>query len=149
MIAYGINNHQAIEFIDKGKSFFVSDSSLRADQQKIQFHISPNRLNHGVSVLESQVPFATDENGLTLFQWQGKTIACLDEKTTIPKNSNFDYLIVSRNSLQREHFSSLKVKQIVFDGTNSRRYIGAISLIANNSQVRVHSVLKDGAFIIQ
>jgi len=149
LIVYGINGHQAVEFIDKGKSFLVLDSTLQADQQKINFHVNPNRLNHRVSVVDSQIPFATEQNGLKFFQWQGRTIVWLDEKKDLPVNSSFDCWIVSRNSLQRDQFLSLNTKQVIFDGTNSKRYLEAMSSLAIASDVQVHSVLKDGAFIIQ
>jgi competence protein ComEC len=149
MVVYSINNHQAIEFIDKGKSFFISDSSLANDQERIHFHIAPNRLNRGVSSIESNSPFTSEDNGLKFFHWQNEIFVLLEERKPLPVNSNLDYLIVSKNSLQANQLSKLKVKQIVFDGSNSRRYVEKISTIALNNHIQVHSVFKEGAFIIQ
>jgi len=149
MIAYSINHHQAIEFIDRGRSFFVGDSSLLADQERIRFHISPNRLNRGVSDVGSLTPFACERKGVKFFQWQGKTVAWLEEKGQLPAMADFDCLIVSRNAIQPQQFSSLKVKHIIFDGTNSRRYVEKMTLIPEGNEIQIRSVLKDGAFIIQ
>ncbi|HTH56279.1 MAG TPA: ComEC/Rec2 family competence protein [Cyclobacteriaceae bacterium] len=149
MIAYSINNHHAVEFIAGGKSYFVSDSALLTDQQKIRFHVEPNRLNHGVSVLELQVPFGRNEKRMKFFRWQGRTIAYLDEKASLPKKMDFDYLIVGRNSLSREQLALLNVKELIFDGTNSKKYVEMMGSVAELNKISIHSVLKDGAFIIQ
>lgn len=149
MVVYSINNHQAIEFIDSGRSFFVPDSSLLVDRERVDFHITPNRLNHGVAAVACVVPFAVEEKGLKFFQWRGRAIVCLDEKRPLPINSSFDCLIVSRNSLQREQIPTLKAKQVIFDGTNSRKYLEMMSTIFSRYEIPIHSVLKDGAFTIQ
>lgn len=150
MIVYSINKHQAIEFIDNGRSFFAADSVLLNDQERIRFHILPNRLNHGVSETESQIPFMSNKSGVKFFQWENKGIAWINSKDTqLPLTSSIDYLIVSRNALQKSQVSELKVRQLIFDGSNSRNYVEAMSLMCEANQIKAHSVLKEGAFIIQ
>lgn len=150
MIVYSINKHQAIEFIDHGRSFFAADSLLLTDQERIRFHILPNRLNHGVSKTESQIPFMFNNKGVKFFQWNNKEIAWVNSKgTQLPMTASIDYLIVSQNALQKHQIPELKVRQLIFDGSNSRNYVDAMSRMAEANQIQVHSVLKEGAFIIQ
>jgi hypothetical protein len=73
----------------------------------------------------------------------------LDEKASLPKKMDFDYLIVGRNSLSREQLALLNVKELIFDGTNSKKYVEMMGSVAELNKISIHSVLKDGAFIIQ
>src|SRR5258708_23838146 len=150
MVVYSINNHQAIEFIDHGRSYFYSDSLLTNDDERIRFHIQPNRLAHGISKTEKEPPFANEKEGVKYFHWDKKTIACINDKSNLlPFDAPIDYLIVSQNSLHKSHLAKVSVKQIIFDGSNSKKYVDLMSLIAVSNRIQVHSVLKVGAFIIQ
>ncbi|MBI3483471.1 MAG: ComEC family competence protein, partial [Bacteroidetes bacterium] len=123
MIVYSINNHRAIEFHDQGLSYFNSDSLLINDAERIRFHIQPNRLIHGISETQTTIPFAKDVKGARYFHWDKKIIACIDDKGDQPLlNVPIDHLIVSQNSLHKSHIEKLNVKQIIFDGSNSRKY---------------------------
>src|SRR5258706_9192065 len=148
MVVYSINKHDAIEFIDRGHSYFVSDSSLVKDTERIRFHILPNRLLHGVAKPEFRIPFLSERNGVNYFQWNKNTIAWIDNKNDrLPPASSIDFLIVSQNSLSKNQIAELNVKQIIFDASNSKRYVELMSEIAEVEQIATHSVSKRGAFI--
>lgn len=147
-VVYSINNHKAIEFIDRGQSYFVSDSLLTKDTERIRFHILPNRLTHGVSNTEYQIPFLSERNGVSYFQWNNNVIAWIDsEEDRLPKDSSIDFLIVSQNSLPKNQIAELKAKQIIFDASNAKRYVEMLSELAHENKILTHSVLKEGAFI--
>jgi len=147
MIVYSINNHQAIEFMDRGNSYFVSDSLLRNDVERVRFHIQPNRLFHGIKDTSNEVPIKIDVNGVTLFLWRNETIAWIDGKDDrLPVNASFDYLVVSKNSLTIKQLAKLNVKKIIFDGSNSKKYIEKISSGARADQI-IYSVSLNGALI--
>jgi len=150
LIVYSINKHQAIEFIDRGRSYFVCDSSLQNDEERIRFHIQPNRLMHGVYQVEDEIPFSLEKNGINYFQWNGNKIAWLNDwENKTPLNGNFDLLIVSKNSLNKKAFSHLKANQIVFDGSNSKTFVNRALTLVEKQNIPTHSVLINGAFLSQ
>src|SRR5258706_7022515 len=150
MVVYSVNNHKAIEFIDHGRSYFFADSILVNDDERIRFHIQPNRLAHGISKTDSDARFARKKEGVKYFDWDGKTIAWIDDKNDhLPRYVPIDYLVVSQNALHKSHLAKLNVKQIIFDGSNSKKYIASMSAFAVMNRISTYSVFKEGAFIIQ
>ena len=148
MIVYSINKHQAIEFIDRGQSYFVCDSSLQNDAEQVRFHIEPNRLIHSVSSTESKIPFGVNINGVTYYQWNNKTFAWMvDEDCTLPTHASFDFLIVSKNSLRKKLSEKINANCIILDGSNSKRFVTYLAEQMENRRVPAHSVLQEGAFI--
>ena len=148
MIVYSINKHQAIEFIDRGQSYFVCDSSLQNDAEQVRFHIEPNRLIHGVSSTESKIPFGVNINGVTYYQWNNKTFAWMvDEDCTLPTHASFDFLIVSKNSLRKKLSEKINANCIILDGSNSKRFVTYLAEQMENRRVPAHSVLQEGAYI--
>ncbi len=75
MIVYNITNHQAVERIDRGRYFFISDSLLQHEPDQIRLHIRPNRLTHGVSRIQSMHPFGLEVRGIIYFGGTTKPLA--------------------------------------------------------------------------
>ena len=150
MVVYNVSNHRAIEFIDHGCSYFYADSMLANDDERVRFHIQPNRLAHGISKTQRKARFATEKEGVKYFHWDRKMIAWIDDKNDhLPSDIPIDYLVVSQNALHKSHLAKLNVKQIIFDGSNSKKYIESMSSIAVVNKISTYSVFKEGAFIIQ
>ena len=148
MIVYSINKHQPIEFIDRGHSYFTSDSSLTKDTERIRFHILPNRLNHGVTKTESQIPFLSEKNGVNYFHWNQNLIAWIDsKKDRLPIHSSIDFLIVSQNALSKKDIAELNVKLVIFDASNSKKYVESMRTLAVANRISIHTVSTEGAFI--
>jgi competence protein ComEC len=147
-VVYSINKHQAIEFIDRGNSYFGSDSVLVNDAERIRFHILPNRLSHGVAKTDFQIPFSAAKNGADYFQWNNKIVGWIDSpEDRLPKNHSIELLIVSKNSLKKNQIAGLNIKQIIFDASNTERYVESVSALGAANQIATHSVSKEGAFI--
>lgn len=148
MIVYSINNHQAIEFIDRGRSYFVCDSSLLVDPERIRYHIQPNRMIHSVTMTEFEIPFSTRINGVNYYRWNNKTIAWISNNDfKLPTNVSFDCLIVSRNSLHKETLENMKTDCVILDGSTSRRFVSYLREEAKMQKIRTHAVAVDGAYI--
>ncbi len=145
-VVYSINKHQGFEFTFHGQSYFEADSLLMTDRERTRFHIQPNRLRHGVSEISSQITFAKDTLGVKYYLWKGKLIGWLaDKKSKLPQNIKLDYLLVSNNSLSVQSLKSASVGELIFDGSNSQRYIDKNF---GKESVRFYSTLKQGAFIL-
>lgn len=145
-IVYSIKGHSAIEWIEGRQSFFLTDSLLKHDADRLRFHVRPNRLNHGIKSVLDKVPFGKDYKGLQVYRWNNKLFVSLCERGKLNHVGSIDYLIVSNNSLEPESVHSIKVKTIILDGTNSMKYINRMKNVLKNSNV--YSVLDDGAFIL-
>ncbi len=146
MIVYSINNHRAIEFIDRGRSYFVADSTLHHDADRIRFHILPNRLKHGVAKTELKTPFHVKAKGIDFFRWNHQTIAVVSNKASqLPSYPSVDYWIISNNSLGRKKLTALQFNPVIFDGSNSKRLAEDLTQRLD----KPFSVLHEGSFIIQ
>ena len=152
-IVYSISGYRAYEFIDKGQSYFLADSLLLNDQDRIRFHIQPNRLLHGVTKVKTlnQAPFMKLEHNMQVFEWEGKTIMILAKKRTIlPSNLQLDYLVISKNAfpVEGQWPKGNRIGQLIADGSNSRAYINKLIKFATNANIPLHNVLDQNAFII-
>ncbi len=149
LIAYSVNGHSAFEYIDRGQSYFLADSALAGDGERIRFHIQPNRLQHGVS-RTSSIPFLHETKGVNYFRVNNKIFAWTsDGKAKFPLDHSIDYLMVSRNALNKKKLTKLKWSHIILDGTNSRSALNSLRKENTNGQVELYSVLNQGAFILQ
>ncbi|GHN02801.1 hypothetical protein WSM22_42900 [Cytophagales bacterium WSM2-2] len=144
-IVYSIGGHQAFEFIDRGNSYFRIDSLMEKDPDRVRFHIQPNRVIHGITFSGSEVPFVLEQRGVTYFNWQNELVAWIDNKNDrFPFNTAIDLLLVSQNSLSKKQLAQLNVKKIIFDGSNSRKYV---EMMKSGTSRPIQFVLLEGAFI--
>jgi hypothetical protein len=54
---------------------------------------------------------------------------------------------VSNNSATGKILEKLKTRYIILDGSNSNRFVSYIAKKTEGSEVTIHSVARDGAFI--
>jgi competence protein ComEC len=152
LVVYCISGHQAFEFTDRGQSYFYADSSLINDEERVRFHIRPNRLQHGVATVSQTIPFEKEKNGLSSFQWKGKSIIAISKNNKeLPLDLKADYLIVSHNSfaLFNKGNKDYEIGQLIIDGSNSRSYSNKLTKFAKEENIPVHSVLEQGAFVLK
>lgn len=150
-VVYSVNGFSAMEWIDDGQSFFLGDSALMHDQERMRFHIRPNRLNSGVTMIHTQLPFlkALDER-VRITQWKGNSIAFIERKNySLPELAEIDYLVVGKNSIQiRKLVNPLNVKKVILDGSNSRWYMNQWKEFCDKKNISFHAVLDQGAFVL-
>jgi len=150
-VVYSVNGFSVVEWMDRGQSYFYGDSAFAQDQERVRFHVRPNRLSSGVAKVDTRAPFRKDlPDGVSLALWQGKSIAFIwDKNYSLPQWTEIDYLVVAKNALNVRRFPDhLKVKKIILDGSNSRWYINQWKTISEKENISLHAVLDDGAFIL-
>ncbi len=148
LIVYSVNGHHALEYVDSGRSYFVTDSALQNDKERIRFHIQPNRLAHGVTKIQFQIPSQQEVNGISYFRINQKTIGWISSKgAKLPLNGSTDYLLVSNNSLSRNSINTLHTNTVIFDGSNSRYYVQALMEEAGKRNIEIYSTAEHGAYI--
>ncbi len=162
VIIYNIKGHTIFEF-QKGRNASVfMDSILMGDQQKINYHLSPNWINSGVrrpqwiSIHEKHYQRNEIElikkSGIYLFE--NKIFLRIDrENYNRIKNyqTALDYLIISENvkiSL-KDIFNHFKPKLIILDSSNSFYYEKDIIMEAIKNEIPIYAVNNKGACIIK
>lgn len=150
-VVYQINQRMACEFIDRGQSYFRCDTALRNDNERIRFHIRPNRLMHGVAALHDSIPFQQSITGGTASVWHGQTIVHFQAAGLLPSRLEADCLIISHQSLaiRKTDPTHWKVKQLVADGSNSPYYLNQLRTFASNNHISFYSTADSGAFVLK
>jgi competence protein ComEC len=148
---YNVTGHSAWDVIDRGQVYFFTDSVLAQDEERIRFHIQPNRLRHGVTDVYTgnQSGFSKEFPGCRLVVKQGVTfLQIFDKKFSFPSMVDIDYLIVGNNAIRDvQAISSFKCKWLIFDSSNSFYFASRMLREAKNLSLESHSVLHQGAFV--
>jgi len=149
---YKVAGHHAMELTDTGASYFFSDSMLKADEEKIRFHIRPNRLITGVQVVYDgeESSLVQEVDGCELIRWNGMTVLRVkDKEFRLPQKIEVDFLVISNNVLRSLDalLGRVEARQVIIDSSNSF-YVSNQLLKTNVTNVPVHSVLHEGAFEI-
>jgi competence protein ComEC len=150
-VVYSVNGFSALEWIDDGQSYFLADSALQNDQERMRFHIRPNRLNSGVAMIQSALPFHQQiQNGVSLTEWNGNSIAFIEQKNySLPDLAEIDYLVIGKNSININKLrNALNVKLVILDGSNSSWYVNQWREFCAMKNISFHAVLEKGAFVL-
>lgn len=120
---YRVQGHTAMEWSEKGHSYFIGDSAIIVDRNNIKFHLLSNRLVNGAMDIDAQTNF--NQGTLQIYHRDGKTFLWLYRKLSkLPTKLSIDYLIVSNNSLMSLKMLEEKIsfKHLILDSSNSIRY---------------------------
>lgn len=147
-VVYSISGYSAMEWIDRGISYFKADPALQNDEERMRFHVRPNRLQKGVTEINTEIPFGQRlQQNLETFYWKGNKIIIVQNKEAqLPVLGQIDYLVVSRNSVSPKAIENLSIKKIILDGSNSRSYVNRWRKVVDEE--RLHAVLDEGAFVL-
>jgi competence protein ComEC len=151
IVVYKVPGHSAIDLMDHGKTFFITDSLLKADLQKIRFHIRPNRVNAGIGMIndEKLYPFLHPVKGGFIMVWKNNTVLCINEKGfKFPENLNPDFLIISNNAFPdlNKIQSAGSIKKIIVDSSNSFYFADKLKKQADKLELNIFSIWHQGAF---
>ena len=150
LIVYKVNGHGAMEWIDHGKSYFYSDSTLVNDLERIRFHIRPNRIASGVGNIQVNQPmFMKSLDGLRYFNFNENKVLWVDQKNSnLPNKVITDYLIIGNNAVNSldNIQGKIEFKHLILDSSNSLAYSNRILREAKLKSISIYSVLTQGAF---
>lgn len=147
---YKVPGHSAIDLIDSGHAYFLTDSLLVKDEEKIRFHIRPNRLTSGVDkVYHQDLSFVRQFQGARMIQWNGLLIAHITSRDFIlPETSKPDWLIIGNNAVAdlTKLPSNFKSAKIILDSSNSFYFTESFLKKSQTMKLDVYSVWHQGAF---
>ncbi|MFN5170343.1 MAG: ComEC/Rec2 family competence protein [Cyclobacteriaceae bacterium] len=143
LTVYRVGGFSALEWIDHGKSAFWGDSALAADDDRMRFHIQPNRLRHGVAQASTQY---WQEGQSALLALGQRRILLLGNSKWQGEIDSVDVVVVRDRSIRslKELDEKVRYQRLVLDGTNPEWYISR--LLEEDSLGRVHAVTRQGAF---
>jgi competence protein ComEC len=154
LIVYRVPGHGALEWIKGNQSYFYSDSVLTADEDQLRFHIRPNRLLSGVRDSYSNISslyFQKSFSGFRFFILKKATVLWIDHRLhDLPQNGVADYLIIGNDAVRSLEQLQRKVRfdKVILDSSNSRGYAARIAAEAKATNIPVHSVGSQGAFVV-
>ncbi len=147
---YSVRGQSAIDLIDRGHAYFFADSALLADDQRIGYHIRPNRQIAGATiVIERDHPFVRDLDGARIIRWKHHTIIqVMADHNKIPSVIRPDLIVVSHGAV-KDFLAFADVypeTPIILDGSNpvsyARRFIESVEA----THPAIYDVSQDGAF---
>jgi competence protein ComEC len=149
MTVYNITGHTAVDLIENGQIFFIADSSLRSEPQKVAFHMGANRIKSGGQKVYTSIKTREDRNGCSLIVWNKKAVVHIYKSGfRLPEKLNADFVIVSNNSIRNvdELLKHISVKNLILDSSNSKHH--SSNLMQQNMQTatKIYSVVHQGAF---
>jgi competence protein ComEC len=148
MAVYRVPGRSAVDLIERGKTFFLADSSLRADAGSMRYHVAPYRLIAGVRH-ERHTVIARVFKGGELIVWNGQRILRVSEQNAdLPPSMTVDWIIIGNNAVELAALAErVKCRTIVLDSSNSFFYASRFLEAAKLYKLDVYSVLHEGAFI--
>lgn len=149
---YNVQGHSAFDLIDARQTYFFADSVLINDKKKITFHISPNRILHGVTIVQdgkSQL-FRKKFTGCNLTRWKGKNILYIADRIfDFPEQLHIDYCIIANDAVKdlEKIRERLNFAKLILDSSNTFHFSSKIMMQARKLNINIHSVLHHGAFV--
>lgn len=148
---YKIQGHTAMDFIDRGQAFFLTDSVLREDLQTIRFHVGPNRLRAGIRKVRTTIPSERSFKGCKLISWHGRTLLHISDRDfKVPESMVIDWLVIGNNAVYNldKITGNMTFKKLILDSSNTFYFASHFLEEAKLYKLDVHSVLHQGAFAL-
>ena len=149
-MVYNVVGHSAIDLIDHGNAYFIADTALQNNVDRISFHITPHRIKAGVRrTIPPGAGFQQQLSGCALMVWKGKSfLQIYDRKFAVPDGLSVDFLIVSNNAVNnfQELESRIHVGQLILDSSNSTYFATHFLDESKTLNTNIYSVLHEGAF---
>jgi competence protein ComEC len=148
-MVYNVAGHSAIDLIDRGNAYFIADTSLQKNVDRISFHITPHRIKAGVRRTLPPAGFQQQLPGCALMVWKGKSfLQIYDQKFAVPEGLSVDFLIVSNNAVNnfRELESRIHIGFLILDSSNSSYFATHFLDETKTLMTNIYSVLHKGAF---
>lgn len=150
LLIYNVPQHTGIDIITGHKSTFIGDTVLTEAGFLKNFHLLPSRI---FAQFEPYQQVLLPEKKNLSFTWGGKKITLLRTQLDYKKSQPIqtDILIVSGNppGNPARLLPLIQCSQIVLDGSNSAGRIARWQHAADSLHLRLHSVTRQGAFVME
>ncbi|GIV34546.1 MAG: competence protein [Chitinophagales bacterium] len=156
LVVYSIPRTTAIDFISGNRHFFIADSSLLRDKERMLFHVKHNWWNNRLrlpvtsfSDNQSRSFLKKHENYLLFHHTR---ILVIDDTYQLPDSKGrllLDYIILTKdpNVHIRDLSEKFSFQVLIFDGSNSRRKVRLWLRQCEALGIPCYDVASKGAFI--
>ncbi len=150
---YEVKGFLAIDLFENGKSRLLLDK-LPKDLDLLRFQIDPHRLRSGYGSISEDWALlslnTTCTNFYCLGEWRGKRLLNIRnmENMKFFRPVTADIVIISNNAFRPEMLRSINFEYLIFDGTNSSRFLRNTRAQLMQSEVEAHFVPFDGYWSI-
>jgi competence protein ComEC len=147
LVVYRVAGSSAFDIITCNHAYFSTDTVLMKDQERIRFHVLPNRIMRSVGQVINidNIPSKKME-GITLYRWNGITLLHVFSKPKDFPNLPIDYVLVSNNAIDKP-IPGLNPQWYILDSSNSFYLNRKFKSASGSDSLRIFSVLEEGAFI--
>jgi competence protein ComEC len=149
LTVYNIAGHTAVDLIENGKAYFIADSSLRTLAQKVDFHVSSNRIKCGVKRIYSGVELQENRRGCSIIVWSNHSVLQIHEpEFRLPEKVRVDFVIISNDALTNveEFTKQISANRLILDSSNSRFNVSKLMRQGVNNDIEIYSVADQGAY---
>jgi competence protein ComEC len=151
MIVYKIKGHSAIDIFEEAIVYHFADSMLSTGDSNVRYHIRPNRTEMRANLVQrgDELPVSRKIEGGKLIVWKNKVILHITNDIFTPREiGRVNVLIISNDAVaDLDKINTVcRGAIVVFDGTNSFKYVDRMLAGSRGLGLRAHSVLHQGAF---
>lgn len=149
-IVYRVTRGSAMEWTSDQGAVRLLDSNLANDPGKIGYHLEPNRVVRRIVNVKSSV-IVGNQMGARLYDFRGTSFLWVGRDSFVPQPGlRVHCVVISGNSVKslETFIRTVNFDYVVLDGSNSYRYAEKIKSEASGLGKGCHSVLTDGAFIL-
>ncbi|MBP6623688.1 MAG: ComEC family competence protein [Chitinophagaceae bacterium] len=136
-----------------GHQYYSPDEKSYEQQPKIeQYIIQPAHTYYEANSYNPHLIHQAESQLIDFYHFKGKTIARLKQpnfKTTTP--IQIDYLLISFKGIikMNQLIKHFKFKYLILDGNSSIKNLDSITLFSKQHGIKLHSISKDGAFVLK
>jgi competence protein ComEC len=146
-IVYKIPGSSAMDFISQGRACFIADSALLANEEKIRFHIRPNRLLNEVKRVAFFESTTALPIGCRLVAFEKKQILIINQQLTHLPEMTVDFVVISQNAVTVKKLTEkINFDQVILDSSNSFYFAERMRAEAAQLNKKAFSVLHQGYF---
>lgn len=154
---YRVSNHTAIDFLSNQYSYLYTDTLLRKDANKMDFHIKPTHLSANIlssTLVNDQETFLKSIYGIKAAQWKNRSLVIFDNKIaenlSFPTPVSADYVVFCKQFNKNLDWikDNFNFDLLILDGSLSYYEANKLKEDAEALGLNYYSVYHDGAFEI-
>ena len=143
---YRVAGQSALEWVSQSESYFMADSVLLINEERIRFQVAPSRVGNGTKRAQT----ASTNKGIGFFRFGGKSFLWINANDAVwPGVLTTNYLIIGRNAISPQLLQRINFDYLIFDSSNSLRYCERMEGEAKKLRKPCFSVLNHGAFTLK
>jgi competence protein ComEC len=152
LYVFNVSGESVFEIVDNGRSSLVADSTFLTDQERIRFHIRPNRLYNLVEQTNNFNGTQIPGKGCRLLKYSGKTILFICKPINkLPEDVEADFVVIGSDAAWKspDIISKFAKAKIILDSSWGNGQLKWLKKQLGDWRPNVYPVPERGAFIAE